>query len=318
VKFGSVVRRISDRRTQDEAAGVAGQCFDIVAVRSDIADMGKRKGNQLASIGRISKNLLIAGHGGVEHQLADHRANGTDALASKNGPVGKHKCRRGFGSRRRMHDGPCPGLEDVTDNRRTIKSGRASNLRDITDAQKRRQAACRVSPGRDCCGITPARVGMKHSMSSNVMRDDLNVALYAAIERNDQRTISVMRLIQAALKERDEKAREAGRYDGLSDNELIAMMEAMAEHRCESMRRYEENGQLELAEREGQEIEVIQRFLPPKLDEESCSHAINQVIAELGASRLKDIGRVMTELKSRYPGQMNFAEARRRLCQQLS
>ncbi|MGI9434917.1 MAG: GatB/YqeY domain-containing protein [Geminicoccaceae bacterium] len=155
-------------------------------------------------------------------------------------------------------------------------------------------------------------------MSQNVLRDELAATLKTATEQDDQRTIAIIRLVQAALKERDERRRDEGRDHHIGDAELIAMLETMVEQRSDSMRRYEENGQLELANREAEEIEVIQRFLPPQLDEETSVHAINQVIAELGASKLKDIGRVMMELKNRYPGQMNFAEARRRICDQLN
>ncbi len=155
-------------------------------------------------------------------------------------------------------------------------------------------------------------------MSENVLRDELAAALKAANEQGDQRTIAVIRLVQAALIERDEQIREEGGQHRISDDELLTMLAAMAEQRLESSRRYEETGQLELAEREAEEIEVIQRFLPPQMDDEVSEQAIDLVIAELGASKLKDIGRVMTELKTRYPGQMNFAEVRKRLCDQLS
>jgi uncharacterized protein YqeY len=155
------------------------------------------------------------------------------------------------------------------------------------------------------------------SMRQNVLRDDLTAALKTASEQDDQRTIAIIRLVQAALKERDEQIREEGRGHYISDPELVVMLESMVEQRAESRRRYEESGQLELANREAEEIDIIMRFLPPKLDEETSLNAINQVIAELGASKLKDIGRVMTELKSRYPGQMDFSEAKRRICDQL-
>ena len=154
-------------------------------------------------------------------------------------------------------------------------------------------------------------------MSQHILRDEFAAALKTASEQNDQRTIAVIRLIQAALKERDEQIRDEGRDHHISDPDIVVMLESMVEQRVESRRRYEESGQLELADRENEEIDVIVQFLPPKLDEETSLHAINQVIADLGASKLKDIGRVMTELKSRYPGQMDFAEAKRRICDQL-
>lgn len=155
------------------------------------------------------------------------------------------------------------------------------------------------------------------SMSQNMLRDELTAALKTAKEQDDQRTIAIIRLVQAALKERDERIRDDGKDHLISDPELVVMLESMVKQRAESRLRYEESGQLELADREAEEIDIIMRFLPPQLDEETSVYAINQVIDELGASKLKDIGRVMTELKSRYPGQMDFAEAKRRLCDQL-
>ena len=125
--------------------------------------------------------------------------------------------------------------------------------------------------------------------------------------------MAIVRLIHAALNERD----QATRAEGLSDDELREMLEAMIAQRRESIERYEASGQLELAEREAREIEVIERFLPPKLDERACAQAVRQVIADVGAQKLKDTGKVMSELKNRYPGQMDFAKARRMICQQL-
>jgi len=154
-------------------------------------------------------------------------------------------------------------------------------------------------------------------MSEYLLREELAAALKAAVEHDEQRTIAIIRLVQAALKERDEQRREDGAQPMISDEELIAMMSTMVEQRQNSMLRYEETGQLELAEGEGEEIVILKRFLPPQLDDETRELAIDQVVSELGAEKLKDIGRVMTELKSRYPGQMNFAAVRRRLCDQL-
>jgi uncharacterized protein len=155
------------------------------------------------------------------------------------------------------------------------------------------------------------------SISAPMIREQLGAAFKAASEAQNQCALALVRLILAALKERDDQARAEGQSAGLSDAELIAMLQAMIDQRCDSGRRYEESGQLELAQQEAEEIEVIKRFLPPKLDEAACAAAVNQVIAELGACKLKDAGRVMTELKSRYPDRMDFARARRMICQQL-
>ena len=150
-----------------------------------------------------------------------------------------------------------------------------------------------------------------------VLREQLNGALRAASEADDKRAIGLIRLILAALQERDLHARADGQPEGLSEPELQAMLQAMVDQRCASIRRYEESGQLELAEREAEEIDIIKRFLPPKLDERACAEVVRQVIDELGVHKLKDTGRVMSELKSRYPGQMDFTKARRMICRRL-
>ena len=151
----------------------------------------------------------------------------------------------------------------------------------------------------------------------SVLREQLSDALRAATEADDRCAMALVRLIHAALKERDQNARAEGHPEGLSDPELLNMLEAMVEQRNECIRRYEASGQLELADREAREIEIIKRFLPPKLDEQACAQAVREVIADVGAEKLKDTGRVMSELKSRYPGQMDFAKARRMICQRL-
>ena len=150
-----------------------------------------------------------------------------------------------------------------------------------------------------------------------VLREQLSEALRAATQSEDRRAMGICRLIHAALKERDQASRAEGQPEGLSDEELVDLLQAMVAQRSSSIRRYEESGQLELAERESEEIEVIKRFLPPQLDEEAAVEAVREVIAALGAQKLKDTGRVIAELKNRYPGQMDFAKARRIVCKQL-
>ena len=150
-----------------------------------------------------------------------------------------------------------------------------------------------------------------------MLREQLNEALRNATEADDRCAMAIVRLIHVALKERDQKARAEGHPEGLSDQELLAMLEAMVAQRCESIQRYEAIGQLEMADREAREIEVIKHFLPLKLDEQACAQAVREVIADVGAQTLKDTGKVMRALKSRYPGRMDFAKARRMICQRL-
>ena len=151
-----------------------------------------------------------------------------------------------------------------------------------------------------------------------MLREQLNEALRNATEADDRCAMAIVRLIQAALKERDRTARAEGHPEGLSDTELIELLEAMVAQRCDSIRRYEATGQLELADGEAREIEIIKRFLPLKLDEQACAEAVREAIADLGAQKLKDTGKVMTELKSRYPGQIDCVKARRMICQRLA
>lgn len=151
-----------------------------------------------------------------------------------------------------------------------------------------------------------------------MLREQLNQELRSATEADDRCAMAIVRLIHAALKERDQKARAEGHPEGLSDDNLLDMLEAMVAQRRDSIQRYEASGQLELADRESREIEIIKRFLPPKLDERACAEAVREAIADVGAEKLKDTGKVMTELKSRYPGQIDCAKARRMICQRLS
>ena len=144
-----------------------------------------------------------------------------------------------------------------------------------------------------------------------MLREQLNEALRTATEVDDRRAMAICRLIHAALKERDQSSRADGQPEALSDPELVELLQAMVAQRSLSIRRYEEAGQLELAQRESEEIEVIKRFLPPQLDEAASAQAVREVIAALGAQKLKDTGRVIAELKHRYPGRMDFAKARR-------
>jgi uncharacterized protein YqeY len=146
--------------------------------------------------------------------------------------------------------------------------------------------------------------------SGSVLREQLNEALRRATETEDRCALAIVRLIHAALKERDQQSRSEGHAEGLSEAELLEMLQAMVSQR-------EESGQLELAAREGDEAEVIKRLLPRQLDEAACAEAVTRVIADLGAEKLKDTGRVISELKHRYPGRMDFAKARRLVCRQL-
>lgn len=121
--------------------------------------------------------------------------------------------------------------------------------------------------------------------------------------------MSTLRLISAAIKDRDIQNRTAGRGEGVSDEEVLDILAKMVKQRRESVQIYEEAGRIELAEREQREIVVIQEFLPRQLSDDEARMAVRAVIDELGAVGLKDMGRVMGVLKERHAGQMDFARA---------
>ena len=131
-------------------------------------------------------------------------------------------------------------------------------------------------------------------------------------------TSSTLRLILAALKDRDIAARGKGNADGIGEAEILAMLQSMIKQRGESIALYEQGGRLDLAEREAQEIAVIETYLPAPLDDAESAEAVDQVIQEIGAESLKDMGRTMAALKERYAGRMDFAKVsaavKERLC----
>jgi len=142
-----------------------------------------------------------------------------------------------------------------------------------------------------------------------MLRQQLNDALKAAMLGKDARTVSTVRLILAALKDRDIAARPRGLDQGISDDEILQMLQSMIKQRRESITLYEQGGRLELAEQENQEITVIERFLPRQMAEAEVAQAVDAALADLGASGLKDMGRTMAHLKERYAGRMDFTRA---------
>ncbi|KEO52815.1 GatB/YqeY domain-containing protein [Thioclava pacifica] len=142
------------------------------------------------------------------------------------------------------------------------------------------------------------------------MREKIAAALKTAMKEKDQERLSTLRLINAAIKDREIAMRSEGDGDGtVGDAEVLTIMGKMVKQRQESARAYEEGGRLELAEKEQSEIKVIEEFLPRQLSEEEVNAAIDAAIAKLGANSIRDMGRVMGELKGQYTGQMDFSKA---------
>ena len=141
------------------------------------------------------------------------------------------------------------------------------------------------------------------------MQEQFSEALKAAVKNQDKVRISTLRLITAAIKDRDIAARTDDNRDGVSDDEILEILAKMVKQRQESAATYEQAGRLELAEQERSEIIVIEEFMPRQLDEEEMAAAVTAVIEAQAASSLKDMGKVMGALKSQYAGQMDFGKA---------
>jgi uncharacterized protein len=139
-----------------------------------------------------------------------------------------------------------------------------------------------------------------------MMRDRLQAAMKDAMRAKEAARLSTLRLINAAIKDRDIAARGDGQDQGVSDADILGILGKMVKQRQESARAYEEGGRLELAEKELDEIKVIEEFLPRQLEAEEVTEAIAEAIAEAGATSIRDMGKVMAVLKSRYTGQMDF------------
>ena len=138
------------------------------------------------------------------------------------------------------------------------------------------------------------------------LRSRISAATKQAMKDKDAARLSTLRLINAAIKDRDIAVRVDGNEVGVDDGEILAILGKMSRQRQESAKTYEEAGRLDLAERETSEIGVIEEFLPRQLDDEEVDAAIFDAIAELSANSIRDMGRVMAVLKSKYTGQMDF------------
>ncbi|MEQ8194071.1 MAG: GatB/YqeY domain-containing protein [Rhodospirillales bacterium] len=142
-----------------------------------------------------------------------------------------------------------------------------------------------------------------------MLRARLNDALKEAMKNRDEVKVNTVRLILAALKDRDIAARGKGKLTEIGEDEILSMLQSMIKQRNESIKLYEQGNRKELADQERAEIEVIQSFLPEPLSEEEMAEAIQRTIGEVGASSIKEMGKVMAVLKENYAGRMDFAKA---------
>ncbi len=140
------------------------------------------------------------------------------------------------------------------------------------------------------------------------MRDRLDNDLRDALKARDKRRVGTLRLIMAAIKDRDIDARGQGN-EQIGDQDILALLQKMVKQREESARVYLEAGRTELAEQEQAEIAIIEEYLPQQMGEEELEEAIRGAIEETGATSLRDMGKVVGELKRRHPGQIDFGKA---------
>ena len=141
-----------------------------------------------------------------------------------------------------------------------------------------------------------------------VLRDDINTALKEAMKARDERRVSTLRLVNSALKNADIEARGNGK-PALSDDELLSLLQKLIKQREDSIVLYEKGGRPELAAAERQEIEIIQAYLPQQLSDVEAGSVIAGIVHEINAQTMKDMGKVMTALKERYAGKLDFGKA---------
>ena len=151
------------------------------------------------------------------------------------------------------------------------------------------------------------------------LRARIGDALKQAMRDKAAQRLSTLRLINAAIKDKDIAARAGGGDDeGVPEGEVLAILGKMSKQRLESARAYEEGGRLDLADREREEIGVIEEFLPQKLDATQTQAAVAEAIDEIGATSIRDMGKVMGLLKGKYTGQMDFGAVGPQIKEKLS
>ncbi len=141
------------------------------------------------------------------------------------------------------------------------------------------------------------------------LREEISTSVKDAMKSKDAVRLSTLRLVNAAIKDRDIAARAEDRCEGIEDSEIMALLSKMVKQREESATTYEDNGRPELAERERDEIDVIRAFMPTPLSEDELNAVIDDYIKESGATCLKSMGKIMGRIKSEYAGRVDMGKA---------
>lgn len=142
-----------------------------------------------------------------------------------------------------------------------------------------------------------------------MIREQIKSKLIEAMKSKDEKTTATLRLINAAIKDKDIDARSKGNMDGIDDAGVMSLLQTMIKQRRESIAMYEKGGRADLVAAEQGEIDIIQTFLPKQMSDDEAKAAIQAIIAEVGATSIKDMGKVMGALKAKYAGQMDMGKA---------
>lgn len=142
-----------------------------------------------------------------------------------------------------------------------------------------------------------------------MLRTRLHEELKKAQLAKDETRVSTLRLIIAAMKDRDIAARSKENWDGIAEDEILSMLQSMIKQRHESVKMYQIGKRQDLVDRETAEIKIIEDFLPKQLSEDETKAVIADIITATGASGIKDMGKVMAEMKAKYAGQLDFSKA---------
>lgn len=149
-------------------------------------------------------------------------------------------------------------------------------------------------------------------------REKINAAMKDALKNKEMERLATIRLMTAAMKDKDVASRTDGRNEGIDESTLLSLLQSMIKQRTESSKIFRENNRPELADKEDAEIKVIESFLPKQLSDEDVGKIISDIIAKTGAAGIKDMGKVMGELKANYAGQLDMGKAGGVIKQKLS
>lgn len=141
------------------------------------------------------------------------------------------------------------------------------------------------------------------------LRQELSDSVKTAMKAKDKLRVSTLRLVNAAIKDRDIAARSSDRCGGIDDSEILSLLAKMVKQREESAKTYEDNARPELAERERAEMDIMREFMPQPLSQDEVKVAVQSIIDDMGATCLKDMGKIMARLKTDYSGRVDMGKA---------